>query len=86
MVVGKGDLAAWVLEAVESLGGGGTVVEVSREIWRLHETDLRDAGDLFFTWQYDIRWAAQLLRDEGKLMPADQAPRGVWALAVTEFR
>lgn len=80
-MVGKSELAAWVLEAVESLGGGGTVVEVSREVWRRHEADLRDSGDLFFTWQYDIRWAAQRLRDAGVLMPSDEAPRGVWALA-----
>lgn len=79
---GKKDLQAWVMEAIESLGGGGTVVEVSREVWRRHEEDLRDAGDLFYTWQYDIRWAAQALRDEGKLMAAEQAPRGIWALAV----
>lgn len=34
---GKGNLQEWVLEAIESLGGGGTVVEVSREVWRRHE-------------------------------------------------
>ena len=78
----KEDLQEWVMEAIEGLGGGGTVVEVSREVWRRHEEDLREAGDLFYTWQYDIRWAAQALRDGGRLMPADQAPRGVWALAV----
>jgi hypothetical protein len=78
---GKENLQEWVMEAIESLGGG-TVVEVSREVWRRHEGDLREAGDLFFTWQYDIRWAAQELRDGGQLMPADQVPRGVWALAV----
>jgi hypothetical protein len=60
---GKEDLEEWVMEAIESLGGGGTVVEVSREVWRRHEEDLRGAGDLFYTWQYDIRWAAQVLRD-----------------------
>jgi hypothetical protein len=79
---GKENLQEWVMEAIESLGGGGTVVEVSREVWRRHEGDLREAGDLFYTWQYDIRWAAQELRDRGQLMPADQVPRGVWALAV----
>jgi hypothetical protein len=60
---GKEDLEEWVMEAIESLGGGGTVVEVSREVWRRHEEDLRGAGDLFYPWQYDIRWAAQVLRD-----------------------
>ena len=83
---GKKDLQEWVMEAIEILGGGGTVVDVTREVWRRHEKDLRDAGDLFYTWQYDIRWAAQALRDGGQLMPADQVPRGVWALAVPERR
>jgi len=27
---------------------------------------------LFYAWQYDIRWAPQMLRDGGQLMPADQ--------------
>jgi hypothetical protein len=80
-MAGKQDLQEWVMEAIESLGGGGTVVEVSREVWCRHQDDLQQAGDLFFTWQYDIRWAAQVLRDQGKLKSVDQVPRGVWALA-----
>ncbi|SDW39046.1 hypothetical protein SAMN05444006_10397 [Allgaiera indica] len=26
------------------------------------------SGDLFYTWQYDMRWAAQNLRGAGKLV------------------
>jgi hypothetical protein len=77
----KADLRDWVMEAIDALGGGGTVVEVCREVWNRHESDLEMSGDLFFTWQYDIRWAAQDLRDQGRLMSASEAPRGVWALA-----
>jgi len=58
----KYDLQRWVEEALTSLGGSGTVVEVAREIWLRHEPDLRSSGDLFYTWQYDMRWAAQALR------------------------
>jgi hypothetical protein len=39
------------------------------------------SGDFFFTWQYDIRWAAQTLRDKGALKPDIEAPRGIWQLA-----
>ena len=39
------------------------------------------SGDLFYTWRYDIRWAAQTLRDSGVLKPDHEVPRGVWQLA-----
>ena len=82
----KSDLRTWVMEAVTVLGGSGSVVDVCREVWEAHERDLRDAGDIFFTWQYDIRWAAQTLRDEGLLMNSADAPRGVWALPDQDFK
>lgn len=64
-------LQDWVLDALNANGGCGRVVDVSKYIWLHHESELRDAGDLFFTWQYDVRWAAQRLRDAGKLKPAN---------------
>ena len=39
-------------------------------IWKHHENDLQTAGSLFYTWQYDMRWAAQKLQKEGKLSKA----------------
>jgi hypothetical protein len=45
------------------------VLEVTKDVWAAHEDDLRASGDLFFTWQYDLRWAAQKLRDAGRLAP-----------------
>ena len=62
----KQDLAIWVEEALTELGGQGNVVEVAQVIWRRHELDLRGSGDLFYTWQYDMRWAADKMRKEGK--------------------
>ena len=53
--------------ALRNLGGSGRVVEVAKQIWKDHESDLRAADDLFYTWQYDMRWAAQELQQEGKL-------------------
>ena len=76
----KYDLQSWVTEALETLGGAGTVVEVAREIWQRHEGDLRASGDLFYTWQYDMRWAAQVLRDTGQARPASATRRGRWEL------
>jgi hypothetical protein len=76
----KYDLQTWVTEALEALGGAGTDVEVAREIWHRHEQDLRASGDLFYTWQYDMRWAAQVLRDTGQARAASATPRGRWEL------
>ena len=30
---------------------------------------MREKGDLFFKWQYDVRWTAQRLRNQKKLKP-----------------
>lgn len=77
----KYDLQEWVEEALRSLGGSGTVVDVAQAIWDRHEADLRNSGDLFYTWQYDMRWAAQALRDTGRARPASATRRGRWELS-----
>jgi hypothetical protein len=77
----KGDLVAWLEDALRAQGGRGTIVELCREIWQRHEPDLRLSGDLFYTWQYDIRWAAYKLRETGVLKPDAESPTGVWELA-----
>lgn len=63
----RDDLWLWVHEAVAALGGEASVVDVAKEIWNAHDGDIRKSGDLFYTWQYDMRWAAQRLREQGKL-------------------
>lgn len=76
----KHDLKEWILEALHELGGSGTVVDVCQVVWRRHEGDLRQSGNLFYTWQYDIRWAAQQLRDAGRLGLKDGKRSGAWVL------
>jgi hypothetical protein len=73
-------LGGWLLDALEELGGRGTIVEVCRIVWRDHEPDLRDAGNLFYRWQYVIRWSALNLRKKGKLKPVERASGNVWEL------
>ena len=63
------DLQAWIVDALQSAGGSGSPVSVAKTIWAAHEGDPRASGDLFFTWQYDVRWEAQKLRNAGKLAP-----------------
>lgn len=79
----KAELADLVAEALQALGGTGSVVAVSRQIWKAHEQDLRAPGDLFYTWQYDIRWAANRLRGAGKMRPAESSPVGSCELRPT---
>ena len=77
---GRDVLKDWVLEALQSLDGKAKVIQIARKIWEQHKGDLDEADKLFYTWQYDMRWAAKVLRDEGKLMPAKDIPRGTWAV------
>lgn len=80
-VHGKEVLRGWIIEALEALGGVGKLLDVCREVWSRHQLDLEAAGDLLFTWQYDIRWAATTLRHDGVLIPADEQVQGRWQLA-----
>jgi hypothetical protein len=75
------DLQRWVVDAVTELGGSAGPVAVARYIWQHHESDLRAGGDLFFTWQYDIRWEAQKLRDCGVFKKKHGVRSGTWDLA-----
>jgi hypothetical protein len=77
----KEALQQWVVDSLRSRGGSASLVDVCRDVWQVHESDLRMSGDLFYTWQYDIRWAAQKLRDNAVLVPDEEAPRGIWRLA-----
>ncbi|MFC7400309.1 hypothetical protein ACFQU1_24210 [Chelatococcus sp. GCM10030263] len=74
------DLPTVLEETLRALGGTATIVEVARRIWEKHEAELRASGDLFFTWQYDVRWAAQRLRDAKKLTYSRRDTRQVWQL------
>jgi hypothetical protein len=57
----------WVLDALRASEGEARVPNIARHIWENHEDDLRASGDLFYTWQYAMRWAGQVLQKEGKL-------------------
>ncbi len=74
------DLEDIVFQAVASYGGSATLIEVARYVWNKHEADLRKSGNLFFTWQYDVRWAAQQLRNAGKFKDSKTVVRGRWEI------
>lgn len=69
-MITKADLKDWIVEALRSLGGSGRIWEMCAHIWKHHEKELQAAGPLFYTWQYDMRWAGEKLKLEGKLSKA----------------
>ena len=71
----------WVLSALKSLGGKATIVEVAKVVWKEDRPTIEGSGDMLYTWQYDMRWAADLLRREGHLRPTRQVKKGVWELS-----
>ncbi|NOJ22197.1 hypothetical protein [Vibrio coralliilyticus] len=76
----KSDLRQWVCDALAHHGGEARLIEVARYIWHQHEAELRLSGDLFYTWQYYMRWAATQLRKNNTLKSVDDSPPGVWVL------
>jgi len=73
-------LMEWVVEAINANRGHATIIEVCKHVWQNHENEIRQSGDSFYTWQYDIRWAGQKLLDEGVLKPTTSSPKGIWEI------
>jgi hypothetical protein len=49
-------------------------------VWEHHEADLRASGDLFYSWQYNLRWGATKLRQDRLLAAKPPRSRGPWRL------
>jgi len=73
-------LQLWIREALGALGGEANINQIAKHIWDNHENDLRQSGDVFFSWQYDMRWAAQQLRRKGLLGLRTEGSKSVWTL------
>ena len=71
----------WVIHALKSLGGKGWPKDVSKYIWDHYESELKQSGSLLYTWQYDVRWAAQALRNSGILKPVNGRRDLPWELS-----
>ncbi len=77
----RSTLMDWVKEALVAHGGQANIVQISKHIWENHEAELRKSEDLFYTWQYDFRWAAQKLRKKKIMKSVAASPKGIWELA-----
>lgn len=73
-------MTIWVREALEELGGKATILDVCKAVWRNHGHEIKENDDLFYKWQYEIRWAADLLRRKGELKGSTDSEKGTWEL------
>jgi len=82
-MIAKPILKEWLIEVLENKNGKASIVDICKFVWEKHKEELENSGDLFYTWQYDIRWAATELRRIGKMKDAHISPEGIWEL--TEY-
>ncbi len=80
-MINKQSLRNLIIEALQANNGSATIVPICKYVWDNYESQLKESGALFYTWQYDIRWAADALRRDGKLKPAYVSPKGIWELS-----
>lgn len=71
----------WVIAALEDHRKRAHLSLVTKHIWDHHKDEILDSNKMIYTWQYDIRWAANSLRREGKLKEVKKPYDGVWELA-----
>jgi len=79
-IITRNDMVQLVCEALESLGGEGTIVDTAAVIWKNYKDDLESSGDIFYTWQYDMRWARHKLSKTGKLTTEKRGKESIWKL------
>ena len=75
------DLCPWIVEALNAFNGSAKIIKVKAYILDHHGDELKDSGNLFFTWNDDIFWAATQLRAQGTLKKAKATSKSVWELA-----
>ena len=80
-MITRESMKPWIIECLKSRGGSGWPRDVAKYIWDTYESDLKASGSTLYTWQYDLRWAAQQLRDDGTLKPVDGRKDLPWELA-----
>ena len=69
-----------IIQSLISYGGAATMLNVSKWIWENHSVELEERGNLFYRWQYEMRWAATSLRKDGILLPSELSDKGIWVL------
>ena len=74
------DLPHILYTSIKDLGGQADIIGACKYIWQHYQNELECSGDLFYTWQYDIRWAATELRKTGRMKAAELSAKGIWEI------
>ncbi|HHW25100.1 MAG TPA: hypothetical protein GXX22_06560 [Clostridiales bacterium] len=74
------DLPDILYDSLKKLGGRSNIVDVCKYVWEHYKEELEKSGDLFYTWQYDIRWAATELRKTKRMKSVENSPKGIWEI------
>jgi len=85
-MINRETMMPWIIDCLKSRGGSGWPKEVAKHVWENHELEIKTSGDILYTWQYDLRWAAQKLRDEGTLKAVDGRNDLPWELSECQKR
>ena len=80
MTLTRVDLPDLLYNVIKELNGSCTIVEACKYIWENYKDKLESSGSLFYTWQYDIRWAATTLRKTNRMKDYKISPTGVWQI------
>jgi hypothetical protein len=64
----RSDLEDWIISAINFHGGKASVTAISKYVWENYEPQIKAYGNALYTWQYDLRWAGEKLKDKGKLV------------------
>jgi len=77
---GNEKLQQWVCEALKANDGKASIVEICKHIWSNHELDLKNDEQLFYTWQYQMRWAGQQLVKKNLIKKTKLGIKAEWVL------
>jgi len=58
----KDFLCKCIHECLKKHNGSASILEIAKYLDKNHIKDFKDRGNLYYSWQYDFRWAATHLR------------------------
>lgn len=73
-------LEVFIIESLKEFGQPTHYTDICKWVWKNYEKTLKNSGDMFYVWQYEIRWAATDLRGKGILKPVIESKKGLWEL------
>ena len=73
-------LTVWIIDALRANRGSAQYADIGKHIWKTHEEELRNSGDMFYVWQYDLRWVCEKLKKNGVVTRTRQGQHSIIVL------